>query len=219
MKAKTKRCKQCKEKHAADEFGKFDMYKPPSSLGFFCNTDCAADWTKENPVKLQQMYKREYNKETKELKAKVLPNDTKKQHEATQKAFNKMRKLQELMWFKLKGKKPFCISCLKEDMDWCCGHFKTVGSSGHLRYDEKNTYLQCNRYCNMGLSGNIAGNKNTVGYKEGLKIRFGEAKAKEINDYCEKVVIKKWTGLELIEMRKKFNAEIRKLESLLNQED
>ena len=68
----------------------------------------------------------------------------------------------------------------------------------------------------MGLSGNIEGNANTRGYKQGLIDRFGENKAREINEYCEKDRVKKWSGQELISMRKKFSAEIRKLEKILN---
>ena len=100
-------------------------------------------------------------------------------------------------------------------MDWCCGHFKTRGSQRELAYDEKNTYLQCNRYCNKGLSGNINGNKTTRGYLQGLRDRFGEREAQGIIEYCEQKRVKKWTCEELIEMRKKFNAEIRRLEKLL----
>ncbi len=208
MKSKTAKCKQCGVKNNTED----TLFV---NLKAFCDYTCATNFGKENITKGKKIQSKEYDDETKKLKTKFNSTDTKGQHKQTQSSFNKMRRLQELMWFQLQGKKPYCISCLKEDMDWCCGHFKTVGSSGHLRYDVKNTYLQCNRYCNMGLSGNIAGNKNTVGYKEGLKIRFGEAKAKEINEYCEKSEVKKWTGQELIDMRKKFNAEIRKIESIL----
>ena len=95
-------------------------------------------------------------------------------------------------------------------MDWCCGHFKTRGSQGNLRYDEKNTYLQCNKFCNMSLSGNINGNKTTRGYISGLFERFGDG-ANSIIEYCEtNTQTKKWTGQELEQMRKEFNLEIKK---------
>ena len=42
--AKTKRCKQCKAKHEEREQGGFDMYSPPSALGFYCtDTNCMAE--------------------------------------------------------------------------------------------------------------------------------------------------------------------------------
>lgn len=126
-----------------------------------------------------------------------------------------MRVLQEKLWFKARGLEPECISCSKQNMDWCCGHFKTRGSQRELAYDEKNTYLQCNRYCNKGLSGNINGNKTTRGYIQGLIDRFGQEQANEIIEYCEQKRVKKWHWQELEEMRKRFNAEIRRLEKLL----
>ena len=65
----------------------------------------------------------------------------------------------------------------------------------------------------MALSGNIEGNKNARGYKQGLIERFGKEKAKEIFDYCESnTKPRKFTGEELIEMRKDFNRQIRELE-------
>jgi hypothetical protein len=174
-----------------------------------------SDWMRDNPAKIKTMKSKAYNDETKKLKAKVGPNDTRKQLKLTQTVFNKMRKLEELLWFKLKRKEPECISCGKVNMDWCCGHYKTVGSSGHLRFDRVNTYLQCNKYCNMSLSGNITGTKQTRGYQKGLIDRFGNDKAEEINNYCERDAIKKWNGQELIKMRSEFNADIRRLESVL----
>ena len=98
-------------------------------------------------------------------------------------------------------------------MDWCCGHFKTRGAQSNLRYDKNNTFLQCNRYCNMGLSGNISGDKNTRGYIQGLFDRFGKRRAQEIIDYCEtETSPRKFTGLELESMRKEFNKQIKMLE-------
>lgn len=139
-------------------------------------------------------------------------NDLNKQLRLTQKAFNHLRRLQELAWFKARGLEPECISCGKQNMDWCCGHFKTVGAQGALRFDEMNTYLQCNRYCNMGLSGNISGNKNTRGYKVGLAERFGPKMARKILRYCSsKTAARKWTCDELRVMRKSFNEGIRDL--------
>lgn len=134
----------------------------------------------------------------------------------TQTVFNKMRVLEEKLWFYSNGLESECISCGKTNMDWCCGHFKTRGSQSYLRYDRKNTYLQCNRYCNQALSGNIGGTKTTRGYKKGLFERFGEEKCREIIEYCEtNTRTATWTCGELEKMRKEFNKEIRRLNKTL----
>ncbi|MCH8980835.1 recombination protein NinG [candidate division KSB1 bacterium] len=142
-------------------------------------------------------------------KKKYKESDVNHQHDLTQVVFNKMRVLEEKLWFKLFGLEPECISCKKKNMDWCNGHFKSVGSQGALRYDPLNSYLQCNRYCNMALSGNINGNKTTRGYLVGLIERFGVIVADEIVIYCERDRVKVWSCDELEEMRKSFNVEIR----------
>jgi len=205
-KPKRKRCKQCKK-----------LYEPINSFQSTCSPKCAIEYTKDKQNR-KEVFKSAIAADRKEIKGKLRQSnkeDLKWQHNTTQKAFNRMRVLQEKLWFKERGLEPECISCGKTNMDWCCGHLKTRGSQKELAYDEKNTHLQCNRYCNMGLSGNINGNKTTRGYLQGLRDRFGDDKADEIIAHVEQVRIKKWTWQELEEMRKGFNAEIRKLEKLL----
>jgi hypothetical protein len=171
-----------------------------------CSPNCAIQLNKDKRVEA-------FNKETKELKAGLNRTDLKWQHKLTQKSFNKLRVLQEFKWFEDRGLEPECISCGKKNMDWCCGHLKTVGSAGRLRYDEKNTYLQCNRYCNMGLSGNINGNTTTRGYLNGLDDRFEPKGASVIKEYCEQNThAKKWEWRELESMRESFNESIRNMD-------
>lgn len=200
---KLKTCKGC-----AVRYEKEDNHEPFRN---WCSFDCAILIARKSKDKA-------YKKKTIEITKEFRASDTGYQHGLTQKSFNKMRKLEELKWFHDRGLKPACISCGKENMDFCCGHLKTVGAQGNLRYDQINTYLQCNRYCNMGLSGNIEGNKNTRGYKKGLLERFGDEKGQSILDYCEThTEVKKWQCDELIERRQFFNKRIRELESEYNE--
>ncbi|MBL4753755.1 MAG: recombination protein NinG [Flavobacteriales bacterium] len=178
-----------------------------SSMEKVCSPACAIAYVQIEKGKA-------YDKETTKLKKAFYGNNIGKQHELTQPVFNKMRRLEEFKWFHERGLKPVCISCGKENMDWCCGHFKTVAAQGNLRYDTINTYLQCNKYCNSSLSGNIEGNKTTRGYKKGLLERFGEVEGQKIIDYCEThTEVKKWKCDELIERRQFFNKRIRELEN------
>lgn len=211
------KCCGCKERYPRD-----DMLDLPK--GRFHSFDCAARYgrakARESSERALKKDKREKKKEAKEfdqktakMKKEFNSKDVRWQHKNTQPRFNRMRVLQELAWFSERGIEPYCISCLKTNMDWCCGHFKTVGAQGVLRYDPQNTYLQCNRYCNMGLSGNISGNKNTIGYVAGLAHRFGADEAKVIIDYCESnSAVKKWRPGEVEEIRSRANEEVRRLE-------
>jgi hypothetical protein len=102
-----------------------------------------------------------------------------------------------------------CISCsTAADVQYCGGHFKTAGAHPELAIDLRNIHKQCNRYCNLALSGNIAGNKNTAGYRAGLVSRYGAEFVEALDNYQDS---KRRTCDELISTRKAYNAEIRRL--------
>ena len=141
--------------------------------------------------------------------------DLKWQEDHTQTAFNKMRVQQELIWFYSRNIEPYCISCQKTKMDFCCGHNKTRGSNSFLQFDESNTMLQCNRACNESLSGNINGNYHSIGYLEGLRLRFGEVDGQSIIDYCDtSPTVCKRTVEDFESLRKGYNQMFRKLKPL-----
>ena len=100
-------------------------------------------------------------------------------------ACRRLIRARDRLYYAKLGQPPTCISCgtQKPGVQFAAGHHKTAGGHPELRFDEKNIYLQCNRYCNKELSGNINGTKTTHGYIKGLAIRFGQEKADEILDY------------------------------------
>lgn len=214
-----RRCTNCKK------------YKPTEQgiiapIGFFCDQNCRYEYATKKTSnlisrskKLQSKKLTEDKKKANKARREAKRKDLKHQHKLTQAAFNKMRVLEEKLWFKQRGLEPTCISCGRElgNDQWCCGHFKTRGSQSNLRYDKKNTFLQHNFSCNLNLSGDIAGTKKTRGYKQGLIERFGEVEGQAIIDYCESNTSTiKWTCEELEEMRSQFNERIRKLNGIYN---
>lgn len=204
--SKTKKCKWCKERVEPNTGAQF-----PS--GFFCSFDHAIKFAKGKAEKKRSETVKACNKA---FKDHVLTNDRPYQLRLTQKAFNHMRRLEELKWFSDRGQEPTCISCGGElgGDQWANGHLRSVGAQGALRFDKRNSYLQHNRRCNMALSGDIEGTKSTRGYKQGLLDRFGDKEGQAIIDYCESQNdIVKWDCEQLVEMRKEFNANIRDLMS------
>ncbi len=213
-----RKCKYCKE------------YKPAYSgethpIGWFCSKTHVRDWyiatrEKDTAKKLAKV-KREKAKKNKAASKDLREFNRKDrawQHKRTQKVFNRMRVLEEMAWFRDNNQEPTCISCGKPigGDQWSCGHFKTVGAQGGLRYDRENSKIQHNRNCNMGLSGDIYGTKKTRGYIQGLKDRFGEEEGNKIIDYCEtNTGVVKWEWQDLEAMRKEFNQRIRELEKEL----
>lgn len=204
-----KKCKQCKEYKLKEE----GIQTP---AGWFHTFTCATLFAQERAAKAREKAFNKVKKENKKALREFNKRDIPWQHKQTQKSFNRMRVLEELKWFADFGLEPTCISCDKPNMDWCCGHFKTVGGHGRLRYDRKNTYLQCNRHCNMALSGNLSGNKNTRGYRNGLIDRFYDYAA-DIMSYLEQNThTKKWEWEELEALRSDCNKKIRELEKELD---
>lgn len=149
-------------------------------------------------------------------KKKVQLNDVEYQHGLTKPQFNKMRVLEEKIWFAERGIEPYCISCQRTKMDFCCGHYMSVGAQSGLRYDRMNTYIQCNWRCNSNLSGNINGDKTSIGYTAGILLRFGDKEGLKIIDYCESHTQPvKWDCEWLQEFRLECRAKIRELERQL----
>lgn len=189
--------------------------------GNFCDNLCCMAFINGVYSKRLEKSRQADKTKKKESRAAVLQfnrQDVRWQHKQTQKAFNRMRVLEELAWFAERGQEPTCISCgrPKGGDQWSCGHFKTVGAQGGLRYDRVNTCLQHLTRCNKNLSGDIEGTKTTHGYKLGLANRFGETQGMVIIDYCETHTAPvKWEWQQLEEMRKEFNVRIRALEKAL----
>lgn len=49
-----------------------------------------------------------------------------------------------------------CISCgTTADVQYCAGHYRTVGACPELRFEPLNVHRQCNKNCNLEKSGNI----------------------------------------------------------------
>lgn len=184
----------------------------------FCSKDEYIENCAKNVKPLAKKGRVIQKKEATAKKREFKKNDLSHQKELTQNAFNRLRVMQELLWFQSRGIEPYCISCLKPlgGDQWCCGHFKSRGASPELRYDPKNTFLQHNVRCNKNLSGDIEGTKTTVGYKKGLVERFGTEKGNEIIDYCESHhPAKNYTCDQLEEMRRSIRKEIKELEQCL----
>ena len=197
MANKKRRCSQCKEYKIADDGVVINNT-------FFCDIDCAVAKAFKGIPKGKKIIEKANKSAVLELNRKSL----KWQHDKTQPVFNKLRRLQELKWFSDRGLEPVCSSCRKPlgGDQWCNGHFKSVGANGRLRYDFKNSYLQHNYNCNQQKSGDASN------YEKGLIDRFGEKEGREIIAYCEEnnsPIKRTWQELE--ELRKGFNAEIKKI--------
>ena len=145
-----KKCKECKE-----------LFQPKSSFHPCCSVPCAIAWgkTKECKVYHSDNEKKEARKARKEY------NEGKKSHWE--------KKLQIVVNRHVRQRdadKP-CISCGSNSVhiQYCAGHYKTRGAHPELRFETRNIFKQCNKNCNLSLSGNIPG------YRLGIIERKGQA--------------------------------------------
>lgn len=158
----------------ANEKGGFDMFSPPNSLGFFCDTDCAADWTRDNPIKLQQMYKKEYNKETRILKKKSLNHQAKSERKTRERAAKEA--CHSYIRARDKGKPCICCGMPLGD-DYHAGHFKRANSFGEIKYHEDNIHGQ-RADCNTQYGGDRGH------YEYNLRKKIGD---EAVNNLYEKI--------------------------------
>jgi hypothetical protein len=183
----------------------------------FSSNECAVRFGLGTVAKKKKQDALKKAKAVRKHKQDYYANDTSKQLALTQKSFNRMIKLEEFYRLSV----PQCISCGKLATisnlgKFCAGHLKTVGAHNELRFNTLNVRLQCNFYCNSGLSGNINGNKNTHGYLKGLIMRIGQDSYESVLRKLDRKNLDfTRSAADLLVVRSWCNARIRQLETLL----
>lgn len=214
-----KKCHHCKTPTPKDQ----GLQTPDK---FFCSMEHATTYANARLDRLRFNEAKKLMQRHKEAKARARKATMEQkrfqvewQHKRTQTAFNKMRVLEELLWFQEQGLEPVCISCSQPlgGDQWACGHYKSKGHNQALRYVRENTFLQHNHRCNLKLSGDIQGTDTTHGFTQGIVKRFGQVESTRIfaiiNKRHQKNMQYHW--LELENMRKEFNKRIIELKKQL----
>lgn len=194
------KCKHCK-KPASAKFG----------LNYFCGIDCA--YRHARAIQSKKASKESSERRKRDRERLVQLKRPSEHASEAQELFNKMRRLECLLWFKERGLEPVCISCQKPlgDDQWACGHYKTRGARKDLAFERLNTHLQHNFHCNKNKSGDVDGQK--IGYA----MIYGAEEAERIlADLEVRREIPKRTPDEWQAMKKEFSAEIRRLTKILS---
>lgn len=167
-------------------------FTPRSSLQKVCSPLCAVKYTQAQKAKKAAKLERAKVKQKREELATV-PELTKK----AQAAFNAFIRARD------KGKP--CISCGAPlghaPNSYDAGHYRSVGSASHLRFDENNVHGQCKK-CNRYLSG------NAVAYRAGLIERVG---IDEVERLERDNTPRKWSKDELRELAEKYKEKNKEL--------
>lgn len=147
----------------------------------------------ENQKKARVAIEQRERHEIKARKKKVKPRAEYMQE--AQDAFN--------AWVRERDAGQPCISCdTTADVQYCAGHYRTVGACPELRFEPLNVHRQCNRNCNMGRSGNI------VEYRIRLVKKIGAEAVAWLEGPHEP---KKYTIEDLQQIKAKYRALTREL--------
>ena len=153
---KQKTCKVCKIKFIPTQFAQV-------ACNYKCAIIHAKDLKKEKSVSA-------WKKEKSALKESLL---TKKDYlNILQKVFN--------TYIRQRDKGRPCISCGTLTGQMHAGHYRSVGSAPHLRFNENNVHVQC-ATCNNFLHGNL------INYRRNLVQKIGIGKTEYIENYNETV--------------------------------
>lgn len=124
---KAKKCKICEL-----------QFTPMNTTQKVCGWQCAVKLVKKDKIKA---IKKEVRIAKEKLKSR---SDWLRE---TQVVFNK--------YIRLRDQNDGCISCgSKSAYAYHAGHYRSIGSAGHLRFHELNCHRQCSA-CNTHLSGNL----------------------------------------------------------------
>lgn len=153
MKAKAKTCRVCKTK-----------FTPYSSTTVVCSIDCAIKHTEAKNARLEARRVVIARRELKQAKEAIKPRSY------------WLKKAQIIFntWIRLRDDNQPCISCGRHhNGKYDAGHYRSVGSAPHLRFNEDNNHRQC-LPCNQHLSGNL------INYRRGLIAKIGIEKVEQL---------------------------------------
>lgn len=185
LKFKPKTCKWCKEK-----------FTPVRTLMSVCSPKCAIE---KAQAKVKKDLSEKESKDWKQRKSTL--------KEATKTLTNYKNEAREVFqkWIRLRDKDLPCISCGKIADRYDGGHYFKAELYSGLVFFEDNVHKQCSMYCNKEMHGNEAN------YRIGLVKKIGEERVKWLEENKDRLRNYKYTKDQLIEIKKHYKEEIKKL--------
>lgn len=149
---KEKTCRYCKAKFIPKPIG-----------AIVCSIDCAQGLIGKRK---QREYLKVEAQDRKETKTRLTAHKTRSQWmKEVQIEFNKFIRLRDINCLCICCDKPL-LGSNETGGQYDCGHYRSVGSAPHLRFDERNAHAQ-RKQCNRWGSG------RAVNYRLGLISRIG----------------------------------------------
>jgi len=182
-----KKCKACR-----------NPFTPDRPLQCACSPECAYKLVKKaNEKKASEAKKVERKRDAEtRVRLKTKPQLTKE----AQIEFNKYIRLRDASLPCICCGEPLGSGELGGSYD--AGHFRSIGSAPHLRFDEGNVHAQ-RKYCNRHKAG------NAVGYRQGLIERMGLSHVEKLEADQEP---RHHTREDLINIRDTYRRKAKELE-------
>jgi hypothetical protein len=166
----------------------------------WCSSDHMIEWSIAAGRKLLQAKR---SAQHKELKRRVVGEDRRHQFALTKAVAQRLANLLDA------GKECICCGAPRSGgAQFCGGHYRTSGAHPELALDLRNIHGQRNATCNQHKSGNIAGDKFSYGYREGLTRRYGPDLVRWLDGAHDQV---KLTCQQLASLRQMYSAEVKRL--------
>lgn len=183
---KNRRCSHCKKKGPQEEM----LLR---QLKAFCGTNCFAEWAAANVSKLAKKGRQIESRINRENREKV---KTKGVHlREAQASFN--------AYIRERDAEEPCISCGRfHTGKYDAGHYRSVGSSPELRFDEDNCHRQCVP-CNQHKSGNL------ISYRINLVKRIGQERVDKLEGPHEP---KRYTIEQIKEIKVHYRKRVREMQ-------
>lgn len=184
QRVKSKPCKVCKTKFTPHF----------SSTQVCCSIDCAIKHAQKGNIAKEAKRKRVEKKQTREAWLALQPKSYWLKEAQTW--FNK--------YIRMRDADKECISssttrrCSRQRH---AGHYRSVGSAPHLRFDERNCHGQCAQ-CNDIFSGNL------IEYRKNLIARIGQ---RQVDELEADNTARNYTIPELKEMIKHYKTKCKEL--------
>ena len=187
-KLKPKKCKVCGED-----------FTPYRSTQKVCSPAHAIEWGIQQTAKREQKKVNEYKKELRAEK-----REAKEKLKTYSQRVNEVKVIFQ-RYIRMRDAKLPCISCgTTTSSVWDAGHYKKAELYSGVIFNELNTNKQCGK-CNRYLGG------NELNYRVGLIAKIGIERVLELEELAEITRVKKYSDIELLEIRTRFAHKIKSL--------
>ena len=185
---KPKKCKICPT-----------VFTPIRALQMVCSAKCGIEYGIRQTAKREQKKVNEYKKELRAEK-----REAKEKLKTYSQRVNEVKVIFQ-RYIRMRDAKLPCISCgATTSSVWDAGHYKKAELYSGVIFNELNTNKQCGK-CNRYLGG------NELNYRVGLIAKIGIERVLELEELAESTRVKKYSDLELLEIRTRFAHKIKSL--------